>query len=451
MEKSSETQPHSEILRSLIKENLQCVICMEILKDPVQCVENEHHFCRECIHEHLTFFNTCPTCKDELSVEMLRKPQRFLVDVVDNLTIIPDLETMVDSCDDNETKDNHERRELLIFKAEMMKIRLKQQEILLMMRGMSLDGKKMLNKRYTPTLSTNAQIIVTGGGLKSSMIFDVAHRTWQRKADMSRNRQSACSVLYQGHMIVVGGRNGNCGVRGCPTDTMEVLDLEQENAKWVNSQIRLPKPCNGHACVVHEDCLLVTGGHLGSILHKISDSVYEMMLTSPFTIRLHSRLPNPLYHHGAVVINGKVYIFGGQRSSSHNDITSDVHVFDQATNTWTRMQPLSYAVTQMGVTVWNDNIIILGGKGGHDGAILDKALMYNITTGCSSLLPNMMKKRCGCTAVTVGDNVFAVGGLGDGTGVDYLKSVEYFSFTCNVWTEVPSMNEGRYLATAVVI
>ena len=33
--------------------NLHCVICTEVLKDPVQCSRNEHHFCSKCIAKHL--------------------------------------------------------------------------------------------------------------------------------------------------------------------------------------------------------------------------------------------------------------------------------------------------------------------------------------------------------------------------------------------------------------
>ena len=36
-----------------VDENLHCVICTEVLRGPVQCRRNEHHFCRNCIIEHL--------------------------------------------------------------------------------------------------------------------------------------------------------------------------------------------------------------------------------------------------------------------------------------------------------------------------------------------------------------------------------------------------------------
>ena len=73
--------------QALVDENLHCVICTEVLRDPVQCRSNEHHFCRNCITEHLKHSQNCPTCKDPLTVETLVRPQRFLANTLSNLKI----------------------------------------------------------------------------------------------------------------------------------------------------------------------------------------------------------------------------------------------------------------------------------------------------------------------------------------------------------------------------
>ena len=54
--------------------DLYCAICRGVLKGPVQCRENEHHFCTKCIKEHLKYSRNCPTCKDDLTVETLVRP-----------------------------------------------------------------------------------------------------------------------------------------------------------------------------------------------------------------------------------------------------------------------------------------------------------------------------------------------------------------------------------------
>ena len=70
-----------------VDESLHCVICTEVLKDPVQCRRNEHHFCRNCITKHLRHSRKCPTCKDPLTVGTLARPQRFLANTLSSLKI----------------------------------------------------------------------------------------------------------------------------------------------------------------------------------------------------------------------------------------------------------------------------------------------------------------------------------------------------------------------------
>ena len=70
-----------------VDESLHCIICTEVLKDPVQCRRNEHHFCRNCITEHLRHSQTCPTCKDPLTADSLARPQRFLANTLSSLKI----------------------------------------------------------------------------------------------------------------------------------------------------------------------------------------------------------------------------------------------------------------------------------------------------------------------------------------------------------------------------
>ena len=76
-----------ERFETKVDDNLHCVICTEVLKDPVQCRRNEHHFCRNCIIEHLRHSRNCPTCKDPLTVETLVRPQRFLANTLSSLKI----------------------------------------------------------------------------------------------------------------------------------------------------------------------------------------------------------------------------------------------------------------------------------------------------------------------------------------------------------------------------
>ncbi len=66
---------------------LQCSVCLKVLKDPVQC-PNEHYFCRSCIQKSLRENSkACPGCRRHLTEETLTKPPRILMGFLQNLEI----------------------------------------------------------------------------------------------------------------------------------------------------------------------------------------------------------------------------------------------------------------------------------------------------------------------------------------------------------------------------
>ena len=63
-------------------DHFTCNICLEVLQDPVQCVKNEHYFCKKCITKHLTRNQTCPVCQDALTPETLRPISRVVANLL---------------------------------------------------------------------------------------------------------------------------------------------------------------------------------------------------------------------------------------------------------------------------------------------------------------------------------------------------------------------------------
>ena len=95
-----------------VDENFHCSICYNVLKEPRTCKNNEHLFCLFCITKHLKGNSqTCPQCKEYLSVETLR-PARVLNNYLSKLKIncdyasrgcpeyvcVEDLKTHVENC-----------------------------------------------------------------------------------------------------------------------------------------------------------------------------------------------------------------------------------------------------------------------------------------------------------------------------------------------------------------
>ena len=501
-----------ERFETKVDDNLHCVICTEVLKDPVQCPRNEHHFCRNCIIKHLKHSRNCPTCKDPLTVETLVKPQRFLANTLARLKISCDnaqrgcravvelgsLNTHVascgfspvpcsnDQCDEiisRRDKEVHEnkvcdfrlvkcdycgqmvlyknfmqhscppRKEIREMKAEMRaelrEVRSTQDEILRMVRNV-MSSLERLERNATQRSEGShassgqelqAEIVVAGGLYRRSVeVFNMTTKTWRSLSEMKECRFKSSSVLYQGHMIVTGGWNE----RSQDLDSVEELNLDQQNEHWVKSKFKLPAPSNGHTCVVYQNRLIVIGGY-GNI--RVYDTIYEIQLNPPYTSKLLTRMSKPVCYHGAEIVNDKIFIIGGSTTGLSKDVTNTVLMFDPATNTCTEIKPLPYQLSAMATVTWKDNVVILGGRDDQVN-ILNTVILYNVTTGSHRMLPAMTTKRWGCTAVIIGDNIIVMGGRNE-TYAD-LKSVECFNFNTNTWTELPAMTEARMCATAVV-
>ena len=77
-----------ERFETTVNRNFHCLICFNVLRDPVMCRRNQHYFCRGCITKHLHMnTRTCPTCADELSVDTLSDAPRIVTDYLDELSI----------------------------------------------------------------------------------------------------------------------------------------------------------------------------------------------------------------------------------------------------------------------------------------------------------------------------------------------------------------------------
>ena len=82
-----------ERFESIVDQHFHCLICYNVLKDPVMCRRNQHYFCRGCITEHLRRnSHTCPTCADELTVETLTNVPRIVTDYLNGRKIRCDYE-----------------------------------------------------------------------------------------------------------------------------------------------------------------------------------------------------------------------------------------------------------------------------------------------------------------------------------------------------------------------
>ena len=76
-----------ERFQNTVSPSFHCPICLNVLKEPKMCRNNEHVFCSVCITQHLANSSTCPQCMEELTVETLHRAPRVLINCLSELTI----------------------------------------------------------------------------------------------------------------------------------------------------------------------------------------------------------------------------------------------------------------------------------------------------------------------------------------------------------------------------
>lgn len=70
-----------------IRQEMLCCICLNVLNVPRLCKEGMHYFCFNCISRHLQNSETCPVCRESLTMETLQTPQKFFKTILSELII----------------------------------------------------------------------------------------------------------------------------------------------------------------------------------------------------------------------------------------------------------------------------------------------------------------------------------------------------------------------------
>ncbi|CAB3995803.1 kinase [Paramuricea clavata] len=275
-------------------------------------------------------------------------------------------------------------------------------------------------------------IIVAGGAWNDSVeIFNWRQRTWSPLQSLPKQRSSATSFVYNNHVTIAGG---HCS--GFVDDDITRMNINPKpdlSVHWSNCPVKLLAKLACHSSVLYNDHLIVTGGRNGN---GVSDCIHEVQLVSSYAVKILSRMPEPRQYHSTQLFDDNLFIVGGSTTDRSQDSLSSVVVYDIKKNECKELAPLPYEVSKMATVRWGDNIVVIGGADKR-GKALDTVIIYNVKTEQSHLLPSMRCKRRGCTAVVIGNNIVVLGGQGEqGT----LKSVEAFNFESYTWQGLPEMS-----------
>ena len=297
--------------------------------------------------------------------------------------------------------------------------------------------------RNTPSGDRENLIVAGGHWTDTVQMFNWRQRTWSPLQSMPKRGFGATSFVYNNHVTIAGGYFS--GHFGCVDDIirMNIHPIPDLSMHWSDCPVKLPTQLANHSSVVYNDHLIVSGGFNGNV----SNCIHEVQLVPPYTVKTLSRMPEPRQNHCMQIFDESLLIVGGTTTGRDQDSLNSVVLYDIKNNKWKQLAPLPYEVNQMATVRWGDNIVVIGGRDKH--GKVDTVIIYNVKTEQYHMLPAMRCKRYGCTGVVIGNNIVVLGGR-DERGHD-LKSVEVFNFESYTWQELPEMSQERCYHTAVVV
>ena len=486
-----------------VNQNFLCLICFNVLKEPVMCSRNQHCFCRACITKHLQNSQRCPTCANELTVETLAEPQRMVKDYLNELPIhCVHINRGCQEIVQLQHLDRHEatcgftpavctnqgcgatvnKRDLIHHESEQCEFRKLKCHSCGETTKTLANMEKIIANMETNMATMETKIVVTmetrvgnleknmanmainmadiktdmeeklGAvnndvtGLKTALIEgfdqmkDVLVKMEDRIKENTRKVRNTASGDKE-NIIVAGGKG---------TDSVEIFDWSQKS--WVPLQA-MPKKRWGANAFVHNNHVIIAGGSCTGSGYV--DNMIRMNIDPNPDLSTHwsdcaVKLPAKLMFHSSVLYNNQLYVTGGFIESL--DQTSDsIHevqlVPPYAVKTLSRMpEPRQGHCTE----IYGDNLLIFGGsptKRIQDS--LSSVVLYDIKANeCKQLAP-LPYEVSHMETVRWGDNIVVIGGIDKDDKV--LDTVIMYNVKTEKSHMLPSMRCKRWGCTAVVI
>ena len=506
-----ETGYDDERFEQIVSESLHCIICTNVIKDPVVCQRNEHLFCRACITIHLMYSNTCPNCMEPLTVETLRQA-RTVMNLLSELKIrceffkrgcgkfvlLGDLERHVTDCGFAPAVCSNEGCQLEVNKQDLLHHettlcelrRVKCHSCSEIRREMdtvkvSLAAMDEKVKGVGETLSKNEKIVaeklernetnVKAVGAKVELVQQQLNKQEESnrrlEADNVEIKKSLIEIMKQlermkqqiSHEvqaeemkkgIAEGGgteREEKVIVAGGYGDKGKLNSVEMfslATGTWTRLQ-PMRKGRRQVSSVVWNNELFVIGGCVSSV-EKLSLNDVQATRAVPWE-HVRVELPGRLSGHGSVVYNGRLLIIGGHDGDTGTSIDSITEISLVPPYTSKVLASMPQSRYHHGVAIFGDKILIVGGgKSGWVFIALKSVVMYDITKNeCQELAPLPYPVSDMATVKWDDDNVMIMGGAGS-IGQP-LNKVLMYNIKTQKSRELPNMKYNRKGCVAAVV
>ena len=192
-----------------------------------------------------------------------------------------------------------------------------------------------------------------------------AENSWTTKASMHTSRTGAGAAVVNGIVYAMGGsqryNTSDTGFSYMSINSTEAYDPATDT--WVE-KTPIPTPRDSLGAAAFQGKIYCFGGRNVSKDYSISIDVNEVYDTE--TDSWEKRTPMPTARSGlqASEVGGKIYLIGGwieSESSSIEEKSAQVEIYDPATDTWTTGSPMPTAVAGYASAIVDGKIYVISG------------------------------------------------------------------------------------------
>ncbi|XP_071392261.1 kelch-like protein 9 [Centroberyx affinis] len=221
--------------------------------------------------------------------------------------------------------------------------------------------------------------------------YDPCFDKWLQIASLNEKRTFFHLSALKGKLYAVGGRNASGEI-----DTVECYNLRKNEWTFVTHMV---EPHYGHAGTVHGDLMYVSGGITRDTFQKehwCYDPVSDTWSRRADMTELRGL-------HCMCTVGDRLYVMGGNhfRGSSDYDDVLGCEYYSPKADQWTVVAPMPRGQSDVGVTVFNGQIYVVGGYSWNSRCMVDIVQRYDPKRDVWDRVFNVLEPLGGIRACTM--------------------------------------------------
>lgn len=271
-----------------------------------------------------------------------------------------------------------------------------------------------------------------GRGNRPVNRFSFKSNKWDSVAAMPMLMNHFQATVYNDEVFIAGAFTGNYPHE---TPIANLYAFNTKNHTWrIETTIPAERLRGAAASVVHQNKLYLIAG----VIDGHYDGHVTWMDVYDFKTKKWTQLaeaPHARDHFQAVVVNNKIYMAGGRRSSAVSKqvfllTVPEVDVYDIASNRWITLGSTKNIPTQRAgctsVLFGKNAFMVIGGESGKQDKAHNEAEVFNVITQQWDASIKLQQGRHGTQAVLYNNKIFIVTGSANKGGGPELNNMEMY-------------------------